>query len=173
MKLIFSIIPVLLLASCATGYHHEGVFSGGGYKETKLSKDTYMVSYNSNGFTNSYTNTNHLLHRCAELTKENGFSYFKVMSSQDTTKSSVIPGQAITNTQSNMNFYGNRLGGSSFGSYSGYGFGNAHSTTTYIPPSTVTKPGALAVIKMSKKHIPGSYEAKTILAQFENKTKDR
>jgi len=162
-KVIF-LLPVVMLSACATGYHPSG-FSGG-FSEQALSSTDYIVSYNSNGFTGKWGNQKHLLHRCAELTRNHGYKYFNVLADRDSSSTYVIPGSSTTTA--NANYYGSGTtsfnGNSAYSSYSGSGYGAA--TTTYRPPMVGTKPGQIMKIRFTNKQDKGAINAGMILAEY-------
>jgi hypothetical protein len=63
-----------LLASCATAYQPDGV--SGGYSDQVRNGHTAQVSFRSNGLTTPETLHTFLLRRCAEVTLQDGYSYF-------------------------------------------------------------------------------------------------
>lgn len=72
------ILLTLFIAGCATSYHPEN-WRGYGFIEKQLSEQSYLVSFSGNSRT-SPTDVQHmLLRRCAELTIQNGFSYFLIL----------------------------------------------------------------------------------------------
>jgi hypothetical protein len=79
----FSILLLLVLASCATPYQSSGY--RGGFSEQMLAKDLYEVSFSGNGFTSQSTVANYLNRRCAELAVQNGFTHFVVVETSDGT----------------------------------------------------------------------------------------
>jgi hypothetical protein len=87
---LINVFLALSVTSCATGYHPIG-FTGG-YSEKKILKDTFMVSFQGNGWTSQGVARSYLLLRCAELTVQNGFNYFIVMDEQDTSTKSIMGG---------------------------------------------------------------------------------
>ena len=81
MRRLFPISAILfLLAGCATPYQERG-FSGG-YKETKLKKNVFRVSFKGNSFTDKRKASDFALLRCAELTLEKGFRFFVIADSR-------------------------------------------------------------------------------------------
>jgi len=62
-----------LLAGCATAYQPDGV--SGGYSET-LQGSTAQVSFRVNAMTTPETLHSFVLRRCAEVTLQDGYSYF-------------------------------------------------------------------------------------------------
>lgn len=101
---------VLLLSSCSTSYQSNG-FSGG-YSETRLSENKFIVSFRGNGYTSTERAVDYTFLRSAELATEHGFSNFVVVSSaQDSLVSAfTTPTQTYTNvaaTNSGGVIYGN------------------------------------------------------------------
>ena len=66
-----------LLASCATAYQPDGV--SGGYSDQVRNGNTAQVSFRGNGMTTPATLHSYLLRRCAEVTLQDGYSYFVVV----------------------------------------------------------------------------------------------
>jgi hypothetical protein len=66
-----------LLASCATAYQPDGV--SGGYSDQVRNGNTAQVSFRGNGMTTPATLHSFLLRRCAEVTLQDGYSYFVVV----------------------------------------------------------------------------------------------
>ena len=69
----------LILSCCATPYQSNGF--GGGWKVTELEPGIWRVSFNGNGYTSRETAQTYWLYRSAELTVEQGFDGFQVLSS--------------------------------------------------------------------------------------------
>ncbi len=81
---IFSFI----LTSCATKYQPSSFFSGG-YSEIRTTSDTFLVSFNGNGFTSKQRALRFALLRASELAVQNNYHYFSILSTIDDTKSSM------------------------------------------------------------------------------------
>jgi len=79
---------VWALAGCATGYHRAG-FTGG-YKDSKITSDTFQVSFQGNAWISAQKARNYLLYRCAEVTLENGFDYFRILDDKDVSSVQVM-----------------------------------------------------------------------------------
>jgi hypothetical protein len=77
LLLLFALTSCL---SCATEYKSLG--RTGGYGETKIDENTWKVYFSVNRSTSEERASDYLLLRCAELAKENGFSYFQVSDSE-------------------------------------------------------------------------------------------
>lgn len=74
----------LILASCGTSYHSAGL--GGGYSEIVTSTDSFLVTFKGNGYTSDEKVLKYALQRASELTLQNGYRYFAVLSSMDQTR---------------------------------------------------------------------------------------
>lgn len=70
-------IALAWLAGCAAPYAPNT--GRGGYKEEKLADNRYKVTFQGNGNTNEDMVVKYWLYRCAELTKQNGFTYFALL----------------------------------------------------------------------------------------------
>ncbi|MGL5264341.1 MAG: CC0125/CC1285 family lipoprotein [Candidatus Rhabdochlamydia sp.] len=83
----FSILTAafLLLSGCATSYKALGF--NGGYSEIRKTPDSFMVTFTGNGYTSQEKVMQYALRRASELTLQNGYKYFSVISSTDQTKS--------------------------------------------------------------------------------------
>lgn len=124
-----------VLAGCATGYHARG-FSGG-YSEVRTNPDSFLVSYNGNGYTSSEDVVRYVLLRASELTIKNGYRYFIVLSSSDQT-SSYDYSNTYANASGSVDSY-------SYSNYSNSRVVGSASSSTYS--GTVVKPGASIRIK--------------------------
>lgn len=85
--IIFSISAVafLMFSGCATSYKALGF--NGGYSEIKTTPDSFIVTFKGNEFTSQEKVMQYALKRASELTTQNGYKYFSVISSTDRTKS--------------------------------------------------------------------------------------
>lgn len=71
------IVSVLLLGAlvgCTTPYGPKGLT--GGYVDTRIADDTYLVEFHGNGKTSSDMVWRYWIYRCAELTRQRGYSLF-------------------------------------------------------------------------------------------------
>ncbi len=86
MKNLLKILPLLVIifsiTSCSTPYQKIGY--SGGYSERKISSDkdgqSFIVSFNGNGYTNHQKVEDFAFLRSAEIAIENDFKYFVVIS---------------------------------------------------------------------------------------------
>ncbi len=87
MKILMIAIMVTL-ASCATPYQSNGF--RGGYVDEKLPNNEYIISFHGNSLVSLGTVYKYWMRRASEVTVENGFSHFKVVSNQAGSESSYI-----------------------------------------------------------------------------------
>lgn len=73
---LFSVLLPALLLGCASPYAEHGLT--GGYRDTKIDDTHYQVRFDGNGYSSEERVWNFWLYRCAELTKEKGFTYFSI-----------------------------------------------------------------------------------------------
>jgi len=97
--LIFLIISTLM-SSCSftrhTGYQAKTMT--GGYSETQLASDVYSVRFQGNGYTMTERANDFCLLRCAELTIQNGYKYFTIISNKEGSNGALASTNAIGNT---------------------------------------------------------------------------
>jgi hypothetical protein len=79
-KLLMLACCLLSLTSCSTGYHASG-FMMNGYDEFKLAPNKYRVQFTGNEYTSEDRAYKYALRRSAELTRAQGFQYFKITNS--------------------------------------------------------------------------------------------
>ena len=65
------------LIGCATAYQSHGVT--GGFRETQLSENMWKVIFSGNDFTSREQASDFTLLRCAEITIQSGYRYFKII----------------------------------------------------------------------------------------------
>jgi hypothetical protein len=66
-----------LLGACTTVYQPKG--PTGGYTDTRLTDNSYIVEFSGNGNTSKDAVWNYWLYRCADLTVQKGYAYFAVL----------------------------------------------------------------------------------------------
>lgn len=143
MKLSLSLIIACVLCGCATPYQSNGLLSfRGGFKDTQLEEDVFRVVFKANIYSSPYRTKELALLRAAELTLENGFSYFAIIvqSSGYDTLSFTRPAQVTTTVNGASSSYGNVYLNPYGGSYSGTSNSTTAATTTYTPPQTFLGP---------------------------------
>jgi hypothetical protein len=89
-------LAALGLSGCATMYQSHG-FTGG-YSDTQLAADEFVVNFSGNGFTSSERASDFALLRAADLTEKAGYWYFTIAQAQDdgTYSTVVMPGYSQT-----------------------------------------------------------------------------
>ncbi len=129
---------------CATPYQQRSF--AGGYSDTRISKDTALVSFKGNGYTPKERVQLYLLYRCAEVTRQDGFDYFIVNNGETETRTGYVSNYSST---TNANAFGS--GNYAVGSAQTYGSGSS------MP---IRKYGTEAMIKMfAGKKPPGDANA--------------
>ena len=78
--LVSLLILGLALASCATPYQSSQWHLGGGYEERQVKGEIWRVTFAANPETTQETTQTYWLYRCAELTIEQGFDGFEILS---------------------------------------------------------------------------------------------
>lgn len=72
-----ALVAALVVTACATQYGRNGLT--GGYTDEKIDDTHYRVKFHGNGYASSDRVWGFWLYRCAELTKEKGFSHFALL----------------------------------------------------------------------------------------------
>jgi hypothetical protein len=142
-----------VLSGCATPYGKYGI--AGGYTDTRVDENTFSIHVQANGFTDQQTASMHAMYRAAEITVENGFDFFVIVSNAAGARSGTvaIPGQTYSNT--NVNVYGNTA--------------YARTTTTTAPTvyMPMTLPNSTLMIKSFKGEKPAGdpnvYDARSVM----------
>lgn len=158
MKKFIAIIPVLLLlVSCATGYHPMSV--SGGFEDFRLSEDTYSVKFLGNEYSSRDQAYQYALRRSAEVTKMNGYRYFKILDSASTVNKRTYqtPITETTTTDSTSEHHHHRR----------------HNTTTTSTTTisggqwvTVEIPTTFMKIKLYRTNVGGVMDAEAVLSNF-------
>lgn len=65
-----------LLGACSTMYHPAGLT--GGYTDTRVTANSYIVEFSGNGYTSKEAVWNFWIYRCADLTQQSGYAYFAI-----------------------------------------------------------------------------------------------
>jgi hypothetical protein len=132
------LVMATLLSSCATTYHARGL--AGGYSEIITSQDSFIVTFKGNEYTSTERVMQYALTRASELTIQNGYKYFYIVSSMDQTR-----GYSYSDTRSNVSESANTY---HYWNSSTTGINASGSTSTYS--GTVRKPGLSINIKCFK-----------------------
>lgn len=148
------LLPVLLLAACASATPYQPMDRGNGYSEQKLESNRYRIEFHGNSSTPRETVENYLLYRAAELTLNNGYDWFSVAA-------------LGANAEQKRSSVGFSVGGFSLGSRGGFGVGVG--TGTGNDPEYQGS----ALVTMGKGRKPEgdvqAYEAREIKANLESR----
>ena len=173
MKLIYTALiataSLTLLAGCATPTPYQPALSHAvgsynpGYTETRLEDGRYRIGFAGNDLTSRETVENYLLYHAAELTLNNGYDWFEIVSRGTDDKKRVVTSYDDPFTSSlSWRFYGRnrwspwRMGWNDFD----------QSATEY------TRYEASAEVLMHKGAKPddkNAYDAKSLKANLESK----
>lgn len=146
MKKLSTLVAVMMVG-CATPYGRMGFM--GGYEDLRLDETTFRVSAIGNGFASQDRVLGMVHLRCAEVTVENGYDYFEVL----TGDSAVDESQILT-------------GGSTTGRIKPRFGGGFDYSETYSPPQAigVNKYRAMALIRVGKGERPANaFDAKEVI----------
>ncbi len=140
--LLIGVLLAFALGGCVTAYQPAGMT--GGYKDEKLADDTYRVSFGGNGYTSRLVVLKYFLYRCAELTLQHGYAYFKLYSARRVSLGSPVLASPFVRTAYRA------------------------PTVIYIPGARVTTYSATGVIRMYPKDImivgPDLFDARDVVA---------
>jgi hypothetical protein len=82
-RLCVIVALMAVLSGCETLYQPEDDYGGlphGGYVDERIDANTVVVSFSGNARTPQRTIETYLLYRCAQVTLENGYNYFIIIS---------------------------------------------------------------------------------------------
>jgi hypothetical protein len=107
----------VILTGCTTPYQSKGF--GGGYSDSRIDSNTVRVSFYGNGFTGKESVENDMLYRCSEVTIQDGYDYFVIVTggTSPVDSSFTTPGTYTQNTT--------------------YNYGSSYTSGTYQPGQTV------------------------------------
>ncbi|WP_417488316.1 CC0125/CC1285 family lipoprotein [Maricaulis sp.] len=93
MKRVLIIMASLTaLGACATATPYQAADgSRPGFTETRIETNRYRISFDGNSMTDRETVETYLLYRAAELTVENGYDYFTVVTRATDEETRVMP----------------------------------------------------------------------------------
>lgn len=135
-------LALIFLSGCATPYQSSS-FSGG-YSDSQLGDNIFRVSFDGNGYTNSARVMDLALLRSSEITLQNGFKYFVIVSNDSANSYSSFSTPQTTTTSGTVNMYGNN------------GTVNTHSVTSGGQTYLISKPSTTNIIACFKKKPTGS-----------------
>jgi len=139
---VFLLSFVLIVTSCATPYQAANFV--GGFSETQLDIDLFTISFNGNGYTSSERASDFALLRCADLSLENNYLFFKIIDSQSNIKTTY---SVTTDSNYDANSFGRSI------------YGNSTSRTNV---QTIEKPTISITIRLLKEKADGTYSASFI-----------
>lgn len=114
MKLVIpALVTCLVLGACATATpYQEATNSNGGYENQQIESNRWAISFTGNTLTDRQTVESYLLYRAAELTKQNDFDHFQIVTRETDTQSRFV--STGFSSPFFYNFYG-------FGGHRGFG----------------------------------------------------
>lgn len=137
------LLAVILMSGCATGYQAQGF--KGGFSETQLDHNVFVVTFRGNGFTSLETASDFSLLRSAELALQNGYKYFAIIDGQTYLNNSTYTTPTTSNTTANAYVSGNNI------------YGNATTTTYGGQTFNISKPNVSNTIFCFKEKPEGVY----------------
>lgn len=75
-------LSLFFLSACGTRYHSKDLF-GRGFSEIKTNRDSFIVTFIGNSYTDPDKIMHYALKRAAELTLSAGYHYFTVVNTLD------------------------------------------------------------------------------------------
>jgi len=117
-KIVCVLSFCLLVAGCATPYQPVGLT--GGYSETRLQEDVFIVHFRGNGHTSLDRCSDFALLRCADLTLQNKFKYFVIADSSQGITTSYLDTGGYSHTNDTIN----TQDGTSSGSFNAFDSGS-------------------------------------------------
>jgi len=91
-KAIFAVVVSLVLAGCSTGYQTKSW--SGGFSETQLSADTFMVNFAANAYTSPEQASDFAILRAADKSEALGCDHFAILNGSE----SAVTGAVTVNT---------------------------------------------------------------------------
>lgn len=112
-NVLTAIAACAVLAACATATPYQpAVNSNGGYENQQIESNRWAISFSGNSLTDRQTVESYLLYRAAELTKQNGYDNFEIVTRETDARTRFI------STGFSSPFFYNFSG---FGAHSGFG----------------------------------------------------
>jgi hypothetical protein len=146
LKLVVWMLMAAMLTSCATAYQKRGLT--GGYGENKIDDSHYVVYFNGNGYASKDRVWYFWIYRCAQLTREKGFSYFSIEPIQSNlNKSAFIPEQG-------RHLYTAVLDGDADGHVINVHAGGGGVAFIYVPGGTIVTWHSRAIVAMYGDTLP-------------------
>lgn len=163
--LLSSLSILLLLTGCATSYGPRGIT--GGYSQTRIQDDIFTIVSDGNAYTHKSKVEYHALVRAAEITIQQGRTYFAILGSDLDIKTTqmFIPGQTFVNTNSSGSAYAQPSVNPYMPAKVNY-YGNSYSTISSTPgfASSLQKPIVTLTIQTLPKRIEPCLDARQLLS---------
>lgn len=114
MKFVIPALAALaVLGACATATpYQQATNSNGGYENQQIESNRWAISFTGNTLTDRQTVETYLLYRAAELTKQNGYDHFQIVTRETDAQSRFV--STGFSSPFFYNFYG-------FGGHRGFG----------------------------------------------------
>ncbi|MCW3797220.1 hypothetical protein OMW55_05280 [Sphingomonas sp. BN140010] len=166
----------LLLSACATSTPYQPLGSSharGGYSDQRIDQDHYRVSFSGNDFTSRKEVENYLLLRAAQVTLQNGYDGFTLVSKQ--TDPTVRTEITEPFSPGPYGYWGPswryRLGGLGWRSWSPWGGGAFWADNLDVNTVTSYEASAeIAFYRGAKPNSPVAFDARQVIASIEPET---
>ncbi|MGB1069983.1 MAG: CC0125/CC1285 family lipoprotein [Henriciella sp.] len=91
-RILLSLLSVVMIAACAASTaYRPALDTRYGYSEQQIETDRWKVQFAGNSLTKRQTVELYLLYRLAELTDQNGFDFFKVVTRETDEQKRTVP----------------------------------------------------------------------------------
>lgn len=108
-----ALAAVALLGACATATPYQpALTSNGGYQNQQIEANRWAISFSGNSLTDRQTVESYLLYRAAELTQQNGYDNFEIVTRETDAQSRFV--STGFSSPFFYNFYG-------YGGHTGFG----------------------------------------------------
>ncbi|MEL7232052.1 MAG: hypothetical protein AAGJ85_06030 [Pseudomonadota bacterium] len=127
-RILAALAGLALIGACATATPYQAAVDGQkGFANQQIESDRWQVSFSGNSLTDRKTVETYLLYRAAELTNQQGFDHFHVVTRETETDRSVVPtgfgyDPFYSGFACNYRFYGRRGRLSSFRQSASFGY---------------------------------------------------
>lgn len=111
MRMVLRLMVLATFCGCATPYQSKGL--SGGFSEIQLDRNVFQVNFRGNGYTSFERAADFTLLRSAELTLQNGYSYFIIVERAERTSVSSYTTPTQSHTTASATAYGNTAYGQS------------------------------------------------------------
>jgi hypothetical protein len=166
MKNILLVLIIFVIIGC-TSTKYQPLGRTGGYENTQLDENIFEVTFWGNGYTSSQRVRDFAMLQSAELTVQNGYTYFvPINENTSSTQHTVVTPQTST-TNTNISGSANTFGNTTYGN--AYGTSN---TTTYGGQQMIFNKPTTRMRIICLKNKPNdvlSYNAYFIIKSIKNK----